>query len=1145
MHAVQPNSRTGGRGCMVENELNTLYYICLIMTVETLFKIDKEIETLLAGEPCDLRMYDTSFRSVVLYDYLKRSERPMLIITPSGGNTERFSEELAWLSNGQILPRIFPSWAIIPYNGIFPVIDIQADRITAISEHLYDRTNDVIIASAKAIMPLLPAPSVLESLKLDIGAGDKLDIADLSNKLVRLGYTRQNIATSIGEFSIRGGIIDIFPPNREYPVRIEMLSDTVESIRYYMVIDQRSFKKIDRVFIPPVTEFLAREGGLKVTSPEELQSERKGTIFDYLEPDTDIVMINPIEVNAAIDKYTEDIYKHHRQAVGEGRAVNGVETMFMSAEDIQQKLAGYRTITIDSINQDKPAGIDIDRAVPVQHLDPLSTGSMGNLQSAFEYLKHALTQYPLVAVIIKNKDRIEHIAKLLSDSEIAVNSTDAAYPEFMVRLKNGLTLVSGFLEKGFVYDGIPFITESDLFSVKKGKKKKQLYQGEPINLEELKFGSYIVHREYGIGRLIGTKLMDVESLRSEFIEVEYRDNAKLYMPVERANMLSQYIPSSDAVPLLDKLGGSTFSSRVKRVKEKLYEIAQEFINTQAIRELRGGFGFSPPDTLFQSFEEDFPYEETSDQRKAIEDVLHDMMSERSMDRLICGDSGYGKTEIAMRAAFKAVMDNKQVALLAPTTILSEQHYRTFVERFRKYPVRVDVLNRFRTKAERNQIIKDAANAKIDILIGTHSILKEGIRFKSLGLIIIDEEHKFGVDHKETLKRFNPSADILVITATPIPRTLKMALTGIKDISIITTPPQDRKATQCYIMKYNDAAIRDLIAKELQRQGQVFVVSRKIKGLEEFADRIMRLVPSSSVAVAHGQMPSHQLENIMTKFIKKEINVLVSTAIVESGLDIPSANTIIINDADAFGTSELYQLKGRVGRSDQVGYVYFLLPFNRPASPQSIARLKMIAASSELSSGFKLAIHDMEMRGAGNIVGKAQSGHIDAIGLELYSELVKDAMLSIKGEAYEESVEPHLNFPIPAYIPDSYIDDPELRLLFYRKLANADQKTLPDIVSELRDRFGRLPLELEILVKIIKIKVLMKQLRAVKLDRAGSNFKITFLHSTPVKPEDILRLLNEKIIKLKDQKGMQITFEPLSMKGIDGVLKTMEALSSVP
>jgi transcription-repair coupling factor (superfamily II helicase) len=929
----------------------------------------------------------------------------------------------------------------------------------------------------------------------------------------------------------------------EYPVRIEMLSDSVESIRYYMVLDQRTFKKIDRVFIPPVTEFLAREGVLKVTAPEELQFEQKGTLFDYLNLNTDIVLINPLEVGAVIDKYTEDAFKHHRQAIGEGRAVNGVESMFMSPEDVQQRLSAYRTIEIDSAGQDKPGSISIERAVPVQHIDPLSTGNAGNLQSAFEYLKHTLTQYPLAVVIMKNKDRIEHILKLLSDSEVEMNITDAAYPEFMVRVKNGLTMVSGFLEKGFVYDGIPFITESDLFSVKKGRRKKQTYQGEPINLDELKFGTYIVHREYGIGRLIGTKIMDVESLRSEFIEVEYRENAKLYMPVERANMLSQYIPSSDAVPLLDKLGGSTFSSRVKRVKEKLYEIAQEFINTQAIRELRGGFGFSPPDTLFQSFEEDFPYEETSDQRKAIEDVLHDMMSDRPMDRLICGDSGYGKTEIAMRAAFKAVMDNKQVALLAPTTILSEQHYRTFAGRFKKYPVKVEVLNRFRTKAERNKIIKEAADSTIDILIGTHSILKEGIRFKSLGLIIIDEEHKFGVDHKETLKRFNPSADILVITATPIPRTLKMALTGIKDISIITTPPQDRKATQCYIMKYNEPSIRDLISKELERHGQVFVVSRKIKGLEEFADRIIRLVPSASVAVAHGQMPSHQLENIMSKFLKKEINVLVSTAIVESGLDIPSANTIIINDADAFGTSELYQLKGRVGRSDQVGYVYFLLPFNRPASPQSIARLKMIASSSELSSGFKLAIHDMEMRGAGNIVGKAQSGHIDAIGLELYSDLVKDAMLSIKGEAYEESVEPHLNFPVPAYIPDSYIDDPELRLLFYRKLANADQKNLPDIVSELRDRFGNMPLELEILIKIIKIKVLMKQVRAAKLDRIGNYFRITFLHSTPVKPEDILRLLNEKVIKIKDQKGMQITFEPLSMKGIDGVLKTMETLTS--
>ncbi len=1113
------------------------------MLNETLFNIDKDVEFLLANNACWVKMYDTSFRSVLLHDYFKVSNRPMFIITPSGEYAERFAEELVWLSGGQLHPRIFPSWGIIPYNGVFPVIDIQAERITTISEHVCNRENDVIVTSAKALMPLLPQPSLLESRKLNIKTGDKLDITEFARRFVELGYTRQNISTSIGEFSIRGGIADIFPPNTEYPVRIEMFSDTVESIRHYMVLDQRSFKKIESIFIPPVTEFMGYQGDLKVTSPEELAGEGKATIFDYICSNTDIVIVNPVDVNSTLERYEEDIHKHHRQAVKEGRNINDVENMFMSFDGIKQRLENYKTVWIDSSSSAQFPVLPLERPVPVSDAGLWLNSGTSNLNSAFEYIRHLAKTNPIVVLIMKNKDRVEHLSSLLADSDIGVNSTDAPYPDFILRLRQGLNIVYGAAEKGFVYEGIPFVTEGDLFSVRKGRRKKQFVQGEPINLEELKFGTYIVHREYGIGRLIGTTVMSVEESKNEFIEIEYRDSAKLYMPVERANLLSEYIPSSDVLPVLDRLGGNGFKSRVRKVKEKLYEIANDFINNQAIRELKGGYSFSPPDTMFQAFEDDFPYEETPDQKKAIEDVIDDMISSRSMDRLICGDSGYGKTEVAMRAAFKAVMDNKQVALLAPTTILSEQHYRTFSERFKKYPVSIEVLNRFRTEAERKKIIQAAAGGGMDILIGTHAILKEAVRFKSLGLIIIDEEHKFGVDHKEALKRFNPSADILVITATPIPRTLKMALSGIKDISIITTPPVDRKATQCYIMKYGESGVRDLIVKEIDRGGQVFVINRKIKGLEQLADGITRIVPAASVAVAHGQMHGRQLENIMSQFIKKEINVLVSTAIVESGLDIPSANTIIINDADAFGTSELYQLKGRVGRSNQVGYVYFLLPFNRSASPQAIARLKMVASSTELSSGFRLAMHDMEMRGAGNIIGKAQSGHIDAIGLELYSELVKEAMAGIKGEPYEEPMEPHLNFPVPAYIPDAYINDPELRLFFYRRLANADDHNLSEIIDELKDRFGGMPVELEMLVKIIKIKILMKQNRALKLDKLASDFRLTFARGTPVGPESIRKLADQKIARIKGQHGMQLTFEPVSSRGIDGVLKVLEMIST--
>ncbi len=1131
------------------------------MIKELLFNFEKELTFLsdagtgdstyqMAGQQgvaqmqsCHIKASETSFRAILLSEYIKNFHKRAFVITPSGEYAEKLAHELTWLLGSGAGVKVFPSWEIMPYNGIFPTVEIQAERITVISEHVCYKNNEVIIASAKALMPRLPARDTIESFSLIIKTGGNYSLGEISERLIKLGYNRQTTATSIGEFSIRGGILDIYPPNTDYPVRIEMFSNTAESIRYYMSIDQRSFEKIDDIYIPPVTEFLEQTINNKVTSPEEIQYKESSTIFDYINVDSDIIIINPEEVDNTIERYTEDIHKYHRQATEEQRRVNDADAMFVTLNELNDAIKKHKVITISASGSAHAPMIDTDKALPLEDIELLSQSGENKLYAAYEYIKHLTRKHTLNVLVMNDREHVEHIRQLLEKDDIRVNIIDEAYPECLSRLKPGINIIYGLITAGFIYNDIPFASEWDLFKRKLRKNRKHIYHGEPLNLDELKFGTYIVHREYGIGRLKGITVMEVESQKNELIEIEYKDEAKLYLPVERANMLSQYIPSSDIVPVLDRLGGNGFLNRIKKIKNRLYEIANEFMNNQAIREVKGGYSFSAPDTIFHAFEDDFPYEETADQKRAIEEVIDDMLSSKAMDRLICGDSGYGKTEIAMRAAFKAVMDNKQVALLAPTTILSEQHYRVFLERFKKYPVKIELLNRFKNPAQKKKIINELAKGTIDILIGTHAILKGSVRFKSLGLIIIDEEHKFGVDHKEALKKFNPSADILVITATPIPRTLKMALTGIKDISIITTPPSDRKMSQYYIMKYDEYSIRNIIIKELERKGQVFVINREIRGLEQLADRIKNIVPEASIAVAHGQLPSKRLEEIMRQFILKDINVLVSTAIVESGIDIPSANTIIINDADMFGTSELYQLKGRVGRSDQTGYVYFILPLKRSVSQQAISRLKLVASSSEMSSGFKLAMHDMEMRGAGNIVGKAQSGQIDAIGLEFYSELMKEAISSIKGEDIEEEIEPKINFPVPAYIPDSYINDPELRLMFYRRLSGSDEKTLYDIIDEIKDRFGTIPSELEMLLKIIRIKLLMKKIKATKLDRLVNNFRLTFSQSTPIKVEHIVKLVNERIMSVLEQKHTQILFEPINTKGIGGVLKILEFLSS--
>ncbi|MCR5220747.1 MAG: transcription-repair coupling factor, partial [bacterium] len=605
-------------------------------------------------------------------------------------------------------------------------------------------------------------------------------------------------------------------------------------------------------------------------------------------------------------------------------------------------------------------------------------------------------------------------------------------------------------------------------------------------------------------------LLHIKTAQAEgdFLHLEYAEGAKLYLPVERIEKISRYVGPEGAAPSLDKLGGNAWEKAVVRAKAAVEELARELLKLQAQREMRPGFAFSTPDQLFTEFEASFPYDETEDQLSAIHDVIADMTSTRPMDRLVCGDVGYGKTEVAIRAAFKAVMDGKQVAVLVPTTVLAQQHWETFRARFAPYPVRVEMVSRFRPAAEQKKALEETASGKVDILIGTHRLLQRDVHFRDLGLLIIDEEQRFGVTHKEKLKRIRAEVDTLTLTATPIPRTLHLSLAGLRDLSIITTPPVDRQAIRTYVAKFDEALIRDAVLRELQRGGQVFFVHNRVRTIDALAGQLRTLLPEAKIAVGHGQMAAAELEKVMLDFVEGRTNVLLCTAIIENGLDIPRANTIIVDRADLFGLSQLYQLRGRVGRSHQRAYAYLLVPGT--LTPEARERLKVLQNLTELGAGFSIASHDLEIRGAGELLGARQSGHVSAVGFELYGELLEEAVQELRGLERESRIDPEIRLGLSAFLPEDYVPDPNQRLTMYKRLAAAEtEDELYELTDELADRYGALPPPGELLLEIMRLRVMMKRLRITLAEHDGRDLTLAFQEDTPVRPEKLLEMLQQQ------------------------------------
>jgi transcription-repair coupling factor (superfamily II helicase) len=948
---------------------------------------------------------------------------------------------------------------------------------------LYTLNKRKIITSVDAALSPLWHKAEFPLFKISKGLTIERD--SLIQNLQKQGYYSVPVVSKEGEMSTRGGILDIFPPNEEHPVRVEFFGDQIESLRFFDIDTQLSLREIEDICICPAIE------------PEEGPN-----LFDIL-PENRLILNEP-----------DDLKKHYPHLI----------PIFHKRESVY-----FTSLPL------KGEGFN---------LDIKGTGGLGLLceerKTIEDLIKRVgeLKKRYFIMMVCSSEGQVKRLKELFFEEDL-----EAPFLESSAAIKHirSPVITLGELSKGFTYDGTIILTERDIFGERPIFKpiKKSRVSRLISSIEDFKEGDYLVHTEHGIGRFLGIKKQKIEDYEGDFITIEYLGGDKLYVPLERIDYVQKYHAPENVRPKLDRLGGKTWQRTKQRVKQKIKDMAQKLLTLYAKRSTMEGYAFSADTELHNEFDNFFLYDETPDQLNAIAEIKQDMENPSPMDRLLCGDVGYGKTEVAMRASFKAVYDSKQVAVLVPTTILAEQHYNTFLSRFSAFPVRIEILSRFKSKSEQKQILKALSEGEIDIIIGTHRLLGDDVNFYNLGLLIIDEEHKFGVAHKEKIKALKTNVDVLTLTATPIPRTLHMALSGIRAMSVIETPPEERLAVESFVARFNPEIIRDALQRELQRGGQAFFIHNHIHDIYNIADFLKRLVPEGKIAIAHGQMRNRELEEIMRSFYRKEIDILVSTAIIGAGLDIPTANTIIINRADKFGLADLYQLRGRVGRSNVRAYAYFLIPGEEAITEEARKRLLAIQELSYLGAGFRLALKDLEIRGAGNLLGPEQSGHIEAVGYDLYVKMLEEAVAELKGEEIPPKIEPLLELRVTALIPESYIENPTLRLSLYRKIASANKREQIDqLKDELRDRFGAPSEETQRLLQIMELKLLARKLAITKIQNIAGRIKILFAPETPVTSEMIFSLYKNRqgYLKFLPERGIELDLRGKSWSEIFSELK---------
>ena len=1079
-----------------------------------------------------------------IYSLSKYTGKSCLVVTYNELEAQKLSEDLSYFLPEKVL--YFPAKEVIFHDIDAMSKDVMSRRLN-VFEKLLSKEEVIVVTTFEAIMQKLPMPDVIEKAIFTLNADHEIKMDSIINKFLMGGYERVDIVDGIGQFAVRGGIIDFCMFTEQSAFRLEMFGDNIDSIRRFDISTQRSVEILEMVKVFPVKEMLFDRNDIgvitvriknefeKLATTNALGKSQYNRLTETISHDMEKLKESGILSN--IDKYFGQFYTQWSTILDyfidnsmifldeTVKLFQRSETIYLEFSEMYKSLLDKGVIFPEShdviLDYNKVINLLQDKALvnfaALSLKDDLKyakifdfggkeIGGFLSLEQLIQQVREFKDLDYKVVILAGNKVTAQRI-----NNELHYKELESLYHDSIeeLNLKPKQVIVThGSVSSSFEYPSIKFVVISDkkLFGEDR-KLKKRPNKKNRIEFTDLNIGDYIVHQSHGIGQYIGIEKLVVEGITRDYLKIKYSNEDMLYIPTTQLDLIQKYIGSEGKAPKLHKLGGADWAKTKKRVRESLKNIASELIKVYAKREASRGFAFSQ-DTVWQKqFEEQFPYDETEDQLKCIEEVKQDMENEKVMDRLLCGDVGFGKTEVAIRAAFKAAMDGKQVAYLVPTTILAQQHFNTFIQRMREYPIKIEMLSRFRTMAQQKKILKDVKNGAIDILIGTHRIIQKDIQFKDLGLLIIDEEQRFGVADKEKIKALKSNVDVLTLTATPIPRTLHMAMVGIRDMSVIYDPPKDRYPVQTFVMEYDKEVIKDAIIREINRKGQVYFLSNRVRSIQRVAAEVQALVPQASVVVAHGQMDEKQLEDIMIGFIEGKLNVLVCTSIIESGVDIPNANTIIIEDADRMGLAQMYQLRGRVGRSDRMAYAYVTYKKDKTLSEEAEKRLKAIKDFTEFGSGFKIAMRDLEIRGAGNLIGAEQHGHMEAVGYDTYCRLLEEAVQEQKGKEVKEEAASQIEINISAYISDTYIQNENHKIEMYKKIASAqDQKGIEEIEDELIDRYGDIPKEVYNLLTIAEIKNLSKSLAISSISDKTGSIIIQFKENT-LKIEILGKLIN--------------------------------------
>ncbi|GKU26140.1 transcription-repair coupling factor [Clostridium folliculivorans] len=1125
-----------------------------------------------------------SGKGYLISGIFENSDKSIVVITHNDIEAKNLYEDLLLYTTDVYY---FPSKEIVFYNIDAISGDLRWARLKVLKEIL-DSRKKIIVVSIESFATVYTPKDLYISHTFRVAVGDEINFKDFSKKLIECGYERMDIVDGKGQFSVRGGILDIYPPNTALPYRIELFGDEIDSIRFFNLESQRSIDKVKEIEIFPAKEVILDDETIQKAitkineelsnfiksrdnSDKDIISKIKSNIrsnienlketwsfetidsylpfffqklssfFDYFE-DYIMIMDDDQRCNGKLDSVIYEFEENYSSFLERGDILPSQGNLILGKDILVQKFNSSRLITINAFARNSDFIENVDS---IAFSQVTLSSYHGRIDMLIDDIKEKKKNGYKTIILSGTRPRGERLVDTLRDRDI-----ESVYKDIINEIQFGEVIITfGNQLKGFEFTDLKIcvISDKEVFgeakrkSVRKSPKQKGVSKIK--SFAELKLGDYVVHANHGVGVYKGIKQIDVSGHKRDYLDIEYAKGDKLYVPVDQLDLVQKYIGSEGKSPKISKLGSSDWQKAKAKVKKSINEIAQDLVKLYATRNTLKGHKFSNDTQWQDQFEQEFPYEETPDQLTALEEIKTDMESGKIMDRLLCGDVGYGKTEVALRAAFKAVMDGKQVALLVPTTILADQHYGNMKKRFSDFPIKIDMVSRFRTAKQQKETLQAVKEGNVDILVGTHRLVSKDIQFKDLGLLIVDEEQRFGVTQKEKIKNIKKNVDVLTLSATPIPRTLHMSLTGVRDISVIETPPEDRYPIQTYVVEQNDQLIRDSILREINRGGQVFFVYNRVEHIMEMSDYIQNLVPECKTTVIHGQMTERQLENEMMAFMNNEYNVLICTTIIETGIDMPNVNTIIVYDSDKMGLSQLYQLRGRVGRSNRIAYAYFVYKKDKILTEVAEKRLRALKDFTELGSGFKIAMRDLEIRGAGNMMGSAQHGHMATIGYDLYCRMLEDTIKIIKGEIEQEPIETSIDIKVDAFIDSQYIEDELQKIEIYKKIAAIESiHDYMDVKEELEDRFSEIPDAVYNLMDIAYIKSKARNLWIEDVKEKDGEVLFQFQSRDKVDKDIFKKLLerykNNIIIRMGDKPSFGYKLKDIKREDILPALKNM-------